>query len=88
MDQPTNIVSKTRKILKDPVTWGSGAVGAAVGAASMFAVSGGFSWSPVDLDMRNCRDNTIIVVDTITLGDNAEREAIVLPPMRVSGPER
>lgn len=82
----TTMVVRAQRALKNPVT--SGALGAAVGAASMFAVSGGFRLEPTRVILLNSNNNAIFLTEAVTVSDlTLPREVITLPPLKVAGPE-
>lgn len=79
------LATSAKRALRNPVT--SGALGAAVGAASMFAVSGGLRWEPTRVILLNSNNNVIFIPESVNVSDlELPNEVVTLPPMKVSGP--
>lgn len=76
---------KVKEILKSPLAWGSGAIGATIGAGAMYMASGGLKYQDNLVNLSNSNGNVVIIADNIS-AEGLPREVITLPPLRTSSP--
>ena len=76
---------KVKEIFKSPLAWGSGAVGATIGAGAMYMASGGLKYQDNQLSLLRSSGNVIVIADNISV-EGLQREIITLPPLKVAGP--